>query len=476
MSATPIVSDAPALPRPRANQRRARLGLPAVVLRSPNWLMGFVFLEMGCQVALLLPSVAGSRVFVRSAAFAGSLLLVLLLRGPREDHPSRGVAMLALSVVALAIFHPTTNTVLAGVATFALDLAVLGPIFWVPRIRMDLTTIRRLFFVFWVFHTASASLGVLQLYYPGQFQPAAASNLSDSYVQGLQITLENGTRVLRPMGLTDTPGGAGTGGVYSVLLASAFLLDRPRAFFRIALLASICVGCFMLYMCQVRALVVMLVVSLIAMMAPFVLQRRMGRLLKVGLPVVAIGALAFSLSLAIGSEAVTGRLSTLFEGSIGSVYYSNRGIFLEDTFYNLLPQYPFGAGLGRCGMMRVYFGDEYNAASPPLWAEIQWTLWLFDGGVPLMILYTLAILMAIREGLRTATRRGPGHEDLSKWAAVLVGYSVGAFASTFGWCPFAGTFGVDFWLLNAAVFAAARQLSASRRGGPSRVGILTKDM
>jgi hypothetical protein len=92
-----------------------------------------------------------------------------------------------------------------------------------------------------------------------------------------------------------------------------------------------------------------------------------------------------------------------------------------------------------------------------------------------MILYALAILTAIREGLRTATRRGPGHEDLSKWASVLVGYSVGVFASTFGWCPFAGTFGVDFWLLNVAVFAASRQLSASQPGGTSRVGIITKD-
>ena len=36
-------------------------------------------------------------------------------------------------------------------------------------------------------------------------------------------------------------------------------------------------------------------------------------------------------------------------------------------------------------MMLHYFGDRYNAESPQIWAEIQWTGWLLDGGIPLMI-------------------------------------------------------------------------------------------
>jgi hypothetical protein len=459
-----FVPDESAVPAPKARQGIAPLGGAAVSFRSPAWLMRFVYVEMACQVALLLPSVAGARVFIRTAAFAGSVLLVLFLRGPREEHPAKRVALFALGIVGLSIFHPTTNTILAGIATLAFNIAILGPIFWVPRIRIDLKTLRHLFFVFWVFQTASASLGVLQVYFPGRFQPAAASVLTETYVQGLQITLQSGVQVLRPMGLTDTPGGAGMGGVYAVLLACGFLLDRPRMPFRIALLGSICVGCFTVYICQVRALFVMLVVSLIAMLAPFVLQGRMSRLMKVGLPVAAVGLASLGLALAIGADAVTGRLSTLFDDSFGNVYYSNRGLFLEHTFTNLLPEYPFGAGLGRCGMMRAYFGDEYNASSPPIWAEIQWTVWLLDGGVPLMLLYSSAIVMTIREALRTAMRLGPGHEDIGKWAAVLAGYSVGVLACTFGWCPFAGTVGVDFWVLNAALFAASRQLRLSHQG------------
>lgn len=429
-------------------------------LQPPHWLLRFIFVEMACQLLLLLPSIAGSRQVIRSIAFAASLLLALLLPGPRVDHPSRGVAILALLVIGVSIFHPTTNTILAGVATLALNLAILGPIFWVPRLRIDLATVRRLFFVFWAFQTASAFFGVLQVYFPGRFQPATTIIYDDSTIDSLRITLANGARIVRPMGLTDTPGGAGMGAVYSILFAAGFLLDRPRFFFRLALFASMLVGCFTLYLCQVRSMLVMLVISFIAMTVPFVAQRRLGRLFAVVLPLAAAGIVGFVLAVTIGGDAVMGRLSSLFDGDPRDIYYANRGNFVKYTFVDLLPEYPLGAGLGRWGMMGTYFGDRFNAASPPLWAEVQWTGWLFDGGVALMILYATALVLALREAMRIAVRVAfVGDQELNKWAAVLAGYGVSVVAGTFAATPFAGTLGIDFWLLMATVFAASRQLS-----------------
>ena len=44
--------------------------------------------------------------------------------------------------------------------------------------------------------------------------------------------------------------------------------------------------------------------------------------------------------------------------------------------------------------------DPDDPENPPLWAEIQWPGWLFDGGVALLIAYPVAIFIAIWLALR----------------------------------------------------------------------------
>ena len=69
-------------------------------------------------------------------------------------------------------------------------------------------------------------------------------------------------------------------------------------------------------------------------------------------------------------------------------------MFLSYTLQELLYEYPFGAGIGRWGMMSAYFGEPTNWQFPALWAEIQLTGWLYDGGVLLWICYAGAIVTA----------------------------------------------------------------------------------
>jgi hypothetical protein len=312
--------------------------------------------------------------------------------------------------------------------------------------------------ILWLFYTASAVLGVLQAYFPGQFQPPLAAVLSGkgrNVLNALEIELASGERVFRPMGLTDTPGGAAGAGMYAVLLGIGTLLSEKAAFTgaRLVAIGGMVAGLMCLYLCQIRSLVIMTGVCTLTLLGVLLLSGRMSKL--VGL-LGAVGVIvpgAFALALAVGGDAMTARLTTLVAADPSSVYYRNRGHFLEYTLDHDLPLYPLGAGLGRIGMVHSYFGNATGA----LWAEIQWTAWLLDGGILLILLYVTAIFIALWGCLqisRQQQRRDAG--SLSLWAAVIFAYDVGALALCFNYPLFEGTGGVEFWLLNMTVLCAAQ--------------------
>jgi hypothetical protein len=155
----------------------------------------------------------------------------------------------------------------------------------------------------------------------------------------------------------------------------------------------------------------------------------------------------------VGGTAITDRVNSLTAENPGEVYQKNRGQFLVYTIDEVLPNYPLGAGPGRWGMMFYYFGDPSNTKNPALWAEIQWTGWIYDGGVALVLLYTLAIALAFRVSYKIALNERSA--ELATLAAVVFAYDVGVLAATFDSCFFIGGGGLDFWMLNAMLFNAA---------------------
>jgi len=221
---------------------------------------------------------------------------------------------------------------------------------------------------------------------------------------------------------------------------------------RVIAIGSMVVGLMCLYLCQIRSLVVMAGICVVTLLALLLLSGRTSRL--VGL-IVAAGVViptAFALAAAVGGKAMTERLSTLVEADPTSVYSVNRGQFLRATLRDM-PLYPLGAGLGRWGMVRAYFGDFGR----PLWVEIQWTAWLYDGGIAMICLYMAAIGIATWACLRVARGRvGSSDPALSLWGSVLVAYNVGAVAVCFNYPLFGGTGGVEFWLLNTVLICAAQ--------------------
>ena len=440
---------------PRAPDRHGKLDETAGRSKPRPWLVGFAILHLACQLLLLIPALSSVRVVLRMAAFGVSTaFLVLIPSKTAWRSPLRACALCILALLGLEFFHPEGSGLLAALAAIMLNLAVLAPIFWVPRTQTSPANLQSLITILWVFYTLSAILGVLQAYFPGQLQPPLSAVLaanSRERLAGLEIELASGVRVFRPMGLTDSPGGAAFAGLYAVLLGTGMLLSTRPPFKRARALAtvSILAGLMCLYLCQVRSLLVMTAVCEVTLLALLLLSGRITKLVGMLGAVGALIPVAFALAASIGGKAMTDRLTTLVAADPGTVYYSNRGRFLEATLDRFLPLYPLGAGLGRWGMVHAYFGNVANS----LWVEIQLTAWLFDGGVPMIFLYSVALLLASWGCLKVAL----GHIDptLSLWGAVIVAYDVGAAAICFNFPLFAGTGGLEFWVLNMAVLYAA---------------------
>ena len=424
---------------------------PAPPAAQPNWIRWFILLQFSFQLLQLTSVTTGpARTAIRIAAFGMSLLFLLLLRGTGARHPASQPALVVLLIVALSLFHPST-TVTAGVAQFVLYLAILAPLFWMPGLRLDVKAFRSILLMFWGFHSISAFFGILQVYYPGRFQPnisAIVSGRGASYLKGLTFTLANGQHVLRPMGLTDMPGGAGTAGFYAVLFGLGFLLFEKRWFYRLLFIGSMFLGMTCIYLSQVRANLVMLAFAVFALFVILMIRGSSAKVAGIATIIGSVVLVSFLWAVAVGGTKISQRVQSLTKEAPTKTYYSNRGSFLEYTVKELLPRYPLGAGLGRWGMTNAYFGEKQSM----IWAEIQWTGWLLDGGVPLILAYVTAIAFAFKIALRlTLTRRS----DLGLLAAIMVAYNLGALALTFGYPLFIGQLGLEFWMLNAALFSAS---------------------
>jgi hypothetical protein len=437
-------------------------------LLGPGIVYAFVVFELLCQLALIAPGIDAVRSVMRVAVFAGALALLVLIPPGRFPHPAIKPALCAVLILAVGLVHPQTNSFLAGIAAIAMYVAILSPLMWVSNLPIDVTLLRRVALILWAYHSASAAVGVLQMYYPGiQPEPSVVFlERGDALVEGAKITLASGRQVFRPMGLSDMPGGAAGSGLYSIVFAlGIWTVDRRLWMNALCLISMIC-AFFCIYLSQVRSILVMVAVSLFVFGLIMLVRRDHLRLVRylflVGIVVIASTAWAFW----VGGEATVQRLLTLIEDDPASVYYYGRGYHLHYTWEVLLPEHPLGAGLGRWGMINYYFARR-AAFQEPLWAEIQWTAWLFDGGAPLILTYGAAIILAAWVSWRLSIRPDVG--DLSLWASVLCAFNVASLAVTFNYPIFMSQAGLEFWLLNACLWAAWVRVrpNTATRGWPS---------
>lgn len=428
---------------------------PSPYRASAWWLYGFLLLQFTCQAALVIEPLGAARMGFRVLTFVSSLAMLVLVPVGGRPYPLRLAATAVVGITALGLLHPRLNTPLAGVAQVALTLAIWCPVFWVGRVAFSPAVLRNVLLLLWGFHTLSAVVGVLQVYDPGRFapDPAFVRQIQGEFAEGLRITLDDGTQVWRPFGLTDSPGGAASSGAFACLVGVALVVSRGGPVLRLAALASAAVGMFCIYLCQVRSVLIVTGIGMIGMFAVLAVRGRVVKAAGLVWAAAAVVGGGFVWASAVGSEVVVNRLETLIEDRPDNVYYASRGAMVEKTFTDDLPEYPLGAGLGRWGMMSAYFGDPSNPDSQPLWAEVQPAAWVFDGGLPLLLVGYAAVIAACVIALRLAL--GARDEGTADAAAVITAFNVGILANTFSYAVFISQTGMMFWVLNAALFAAA---------------------
>jgi hypothetical protein len=109
-------------------------------------------------------------------------------------------------------------------------------------------------------------------------------------------------------------------------------------------------------------------------------------------------------------------------------------------------------------MMRRYFGDENNPASPPLWAELQYPAWALDGGIILLLLYNVVLIRNAYHEYKIC--RKLEKTAIASYAAMIFACNVGTLALMFGFTPFTTQMGVQYWFL-AGVLHGVAQLPRS---------------
>jgi len=227
----------------------------------------------------------------------------------------------------------------------------------------------------------------------------------------------------------------------------AFRRGLP-ALWRAACAASATIGMTALLLTQVRSLSLVAAASLAVFAA---LRLRQGRTTD-ALASLGVGAAlvvgAFVWAVAVGGDALMDRFSGLVDNGVIHTFREQRGAFLTYTLSELLYQFPLGAGLGRWGMMQVYFGDPTLWQAPPIHVEIQPTGWLLDGGVLLWVAMGGALVMAVRTSYLVAVHAAGSLQDA---ATAIVCLQLTVLCLCLTGPVFNTQLGIQFWAVTGAV-------------------------
>ena len=434
-----------------------------------GWMEWVVIAQTAMPALMYVPGLSVLRAASRAVACVVPLVAwgAVLASGRRvagKRPPATGWLTFCSVWLMLSIAHPTTNSFLSGLAEAALYISVFCPAFWAPAAIRDARQLRRLLVIFLICNGASSLMGIAQVYRPETFRPPNIPSLAGNAdrERDMTITTDDGRQYLRPCGLSDQPGYAGICGIYACLSGLAIALWPGGAWWKRSAAASLAVvGLAVIFYSQVRFSILVLIAGLIAWAFLLVLRRETRALLRLGMAVGLLALVAVGWVIRSGGAGVLNRFYTLVENRADVVFYQNRGHFVEAALTVELVEFPLGAGIGRTGMMYVYFG---NPMAPPdsanLYAETQIEFWILDGGVPLLVGSVGALATAMWSAMRIALR-GKDRE-LSYWAVIVVVFGVFTVLGCLGGVPFVSLIGMQFWVLIGAAVRGGRPVA---RGG-----------
>ncbi len=443
------------------------------------WRWGFLewFLigQMVFPAILYLPGTQSIRVPIRISAYAMALLAMAWWIGwakkTARAHPSWMWLIAALAYTALMVLHPTTNSALAGLAQVGLYFAVMSPVFWAADMVRSPQRLWRLLGILLVCNGINSVVGILQVYDPIHWLPEEFSVVStQAYGGALTFTGPDGRQIVRPPGLSDSPGAVCGPAATAGLLGLIFCATPGLAVWkRAASLGFAFTGLAAIYLSNVRASLVILLASIVVYILILILQRERRRASMVLGSTMVIGIASLAFAATLGGSEIIDRFASLLAEDPQTVYYRGRGNQIDYALHVYLEQYPMGAGLGRWGMMRTYFGNESNTNSPFIGAEIQIPAWILDGGIVLVVIYSIALIVTAWQEWRFV--RLPGNRALRQVAAAVFAANIGTLALVFSYTPFVAPIGLQYWFLTGCLFGAAAGTSRKGAGESAAEGI-----
>jgi hypothetical protein len=417
----------------------------------------FILIQFLWGALMFLPGAQSFRMYVRALPYLSSLALFAYYYGGRKGYqlPAVGkLVALTLLLLVVNLAHPETQ-LRPGIAQCLFQLSIVAPVFWAGRAVRNPQLLNRLLLIIFAASSLNALVGLLQVYYPQHFMPpefsALAQSMSLDYVDALSYTGAGGQKIIRPPGLSDLPGGACVAGMTAGIMGVAFYLRREwRLWVRVFCLAMAGVGMVTLYLTHVRSLFLMMVFALAALCAVVFRRGQRWEGIQIALISLCLVVGSFTWALAIGGDAVAERFFSITDEGLISSVRTNRGHFVEYTLNHLLYEYPLGAGVGRWGMMTVYFSDPQALNAPePIYVEIQMTGWLLDGGVLMWLFYGAALVAALRYAYRRSV--AAADRETTQAARLVFCFLLIIVGVSFAGPAFNTQLGIQFWFLFAAL-------------------------
>jgi hypothetical protein len=418
----------------------------------------FIISQTALPALLYLPGTQAMRLPLRFAAFAISLAALAWWQLQPEDephqHPAHPWVIGTLVLLTVMLFHPTTASLIGGLAHMMVYVAVIAPFFWVPGLVRTPEHLARILAILLICSGINSAVGVLQVYDPDRWMPTELSRVITQGAIGLgPVTYvgPEGRVIIRPPGLFDTPGAVAGPGMYAALLGVVFGLSALPLWQRVGAFAASGAGLAAIYLSQVRVSFVVLLVMAAVYALVLLRQGRVAKATSFGTMAGGLLIGSFLLAIALGGDSILARFTTLFAEDPMAVYYRSRGVQLDHTLTEMLFEFPFGAGLGRWGMAAGYFG---TSSLPGLWAEIQVTGWVIDGGILLVVFYGGALVVNAMTAMRLAL--ATHHVRLAACAAVVLAANLGVAVMIISFTPFVSQIGIQYWFLVGALQGVAR--------------------
>ena len=424
-----------------------------------GWLEIFVISQVFWGVLLFIPGSQAYRIYIRAFPYVSSLFALLAcLKSASTDLVVPGARWIIAVVflLVLNLLHDETWFT-AGLAQVVFQIAIAAPVFWASRAWMTERRLKRVILLIFAANFVSAALGLLQVYFPDTFLPpefsTLAFKLNPDFLGGLTYRGANDRLIIRPPGLSDLPGGAAISATITALLGFSFAFRRDIShMWKGIFFGSVLIGTTVVFLTQVRSMLLMIVGCIIAI--SFV-RLRQGRVVQSGWIAASAAVVvlsSFVWAAALGGEVVESRYRDIVDTGFVRTYQENRGYFLAYTLEEMSWEYPFGAGLGRWGMMSALFVDSQKWQHPALYAELQITGWLYDGGVLMWILYPGALIVAMRHSYKVATRNERLHEN----AVAILALQLLLAGLCFTGPVFNTQVGMIFWMMTALLYGAER--------------------